>query len=75
MIGKIYFFAIGHSAQRADISEKKSFPLSSTRMNAGKFSTSIFHMASIPSSGYSRHSTFFMLSCARIAAGPQMLPR
>ena len=30
---------------------KKSFPLSSTRTNAGKFSTSIFQIASIPSSG------------------------
>ncbi len=28
------------------------------KMNAGKFSTSIFQIASIPSSGYSTHSTF-----------------
>lgn len=54
---------------------KKSLPLSSTRMKAGKFSTSIFQTASIPSSGYSTSSTFLMLSCARIAAGPPMEPR
>src|SRR6266568_430255 len=54
---------------------KKSFPLSSTRMNAGKFSTSIFHTASIPSSGKSMHSTFLMFSSARMAAGPPMEPR
>lgn len=30
---------------------KKSLPLSSTRMNAGKSSTSIFQTASMPSSG------------------------
>jgi len=30
--------------------------LSSTRINAGKFSTSIFQIASIPNSGYSTHS-------------------
>ena len=54
---------------------KKSLPLSSTRMKAGKFTTSIFQTASIPSSGYSTSSTFLMLSCARIAAGPPMEPR
>ena len=54
---------------------KKSFPLSSTSMKAGKFSTLIFHIASIPSSGYSTHSMLFMLFCARIAAGPPMEPR
>ena len=32
---------------------KKSLPLSSMTMNAGKFSTSIFQIASMPSSGYS----------------------
>ena len=42
---------------------KKSLPLSSTKMNAGKFSTSIFQMASIPSSGYSTHSMLLMLFC------------
>ncbi len=54
---------------------KKSFPLSSTRINAGKFSTSIFHTASIPSSGKSIHSTFLMFSSASSAAGPPMEPR
>ena len=49
---------------------KKSLPLSSTKMNAGKFSTSIFQIASIPSSGYSTHSMLLMLFCAKIAAGP-----
>jgi len=54
---------------------KKSFPLSSTTMNAGKSSTSIFHTASMPSSGYSSTSTLRMLFCARIAAGPPIEPR
>ena len=41
---------------------KKSLPLSSTRMKAGKSTTSIAQIASIPSSGYSRTSTFLMFS-------------
>ena len=61
--------------QRGFICLKKSFPLSSTRIKAGKFSTSIFQIASIPNSGYSRHSTFLMLFCANIAAGPPILPK
>ena len=40
---------------------KKSLPLSSTRMNAGKSSTSIFQIASMPSSGYSTHSMLLIL--------------
>ena len=47
--------------QRGLICLKKSLPLSSTRMNAGKSSTWIFQMASIPSSGYSTHSMLLML--------------
>ena len=58
-----------------DTSSKKSPPLSSTTMNAGKFSTSIFQTASMPSSGYSRVSTLRMQSWARIAAGPPTDPR
>ena len=54
---------------------KKSLPLSSTTMKAGKSSTSIFQTASMPSSGYSSTSTFLMQSCARIAAGPPIEPR
>src|SRR5208282_2206669 len=54
---------------------KKSLPLSSTRMNAGKFSTSIFQTASIPSSAKSMHSTFLMFSSASTAAGPPIDPR
>ena len=54
---------------------KKSLPLSSTRMKAGKSTTSIFQMASIPSSGYSTHSMLLIFSCARMAAGPPMEPR
>ena len=54
---------------------KKSFPLSSTRMKAGKSTTSIAQMASIPSSGYSRTSTFRMCSSASSAAGPPGDPR
>src|SRR5574344_626231 len=40
---------------------KKSLPLSSTKIKAGKSTTSIFQIASIPSSGYSRHSMLLML--------------
>ncbi len=40
---------------------KKSCPLSSTSMKAGKSSTRIFHTASIPNSGYSTHSMLLML--------------
>ncbi len=54
---------------------KKSLPLSSTTMNAGKSSTSIFQTASMPSSSYSTTSTFLMQSWARRAAGPPMEPR
>ena len=54
---------------------KKSLPLLSTRMKAGKSTTRIFHTASIPNSGYSTHSILLMLSCDRMAAGPPMLPR
>jgi len=54
---------------------KKSLPLSSTRMKAGKSSTSIFQMASMPNSGYSTHSMLLMLFCARMAAGPPIEPR
>ncbi len=56
-------------------SAKKSWPLSSTRMKAGKFFTSIFQTASIPSSAYSSTSTLRMFSLARIAAGPPIDPR
>lgn len=54
---------------------KKSLPLSSTTMNAGKSCTSIFHTASIPSSGYSSTSTLVMQSWAKRAAGPPIDPR
>jgi len=56
-------------------SSKKSLPLSSTTMNAGKLTTSILRTASIPRSSKSRISTFLMLSWARIAAGPPIDPR
>jgi hypothetical protein len=54
---------------------KKSLPLSSTTMKAGKPTTSIFQIASMPSSSYSTTSTFLMQSWARIAAGPPIEPR
>ncbi len=54
---------------------KKSLPLSSTMMNAGKSRTSIFHTASIPSSGYSTTDTEVMQSRASLAAAPPMEPR
>src|ERR1700733_7354885 len=54
---------------------KKSLPLSSMTMKAGKSFTSIFHTASMPSSGYSRISTLVMLFSANTAAGPPIEPR
>ena len=54
---------------------KKSLPLSSTRMKAGKSTTCIFQMASMPSSGYSTHSMLLMLFMESTAAGPPMLPK
>ena len=54
---------------------KKSFPLSSTTMKAGKSSTSMRQTASMPSSGYSSTSTLRMKSCARRAADPPIEPR
>ena len=54
---------------------KKSLPLSSTTMKAGKSCTSIFQTASMPSSGYSSTSTFLMFSWASTAAGPPIEPR
>ena len=47
--------------QRGLICLKKSLPLLSTKINAGKFSTSIFQIASIPNSGYSTHSMLLIL--------------
>ena len=58
-----------------DGSVKKSLPLSSTTMKAGKSSTSIFQTASMPSSSYSSTDTDLMQSWARRAAGPPMEPR
>ena len=56
-------------------SRKKSLPLSSMTMKAGKSSTSMRQIASMPSSGYSTTSTLRMQSCARRAAGPPIEPR
>ena len=42
-------------------------------MKAGKFSTSIFQIASMPSSGYSTVSTFLMQCSARFAAAPSRI--
>ena len=54
----VYFLHCGHQGFSC---WKKSLPLSSTRMKAGKSSTVIFQMASMPSSGYSTHSIDLML--------------
>mgnify|MGYP006873064844 CR=1 FL=1 len=54
---------------------KKSLPLSSTKMKAGKSSTVIFQIASIPNSGYSTHSMLLMLLFDNTAATPPMVPR
>jgi hypothetical protein len=56
-------------------SVKKSLPLSSTTMKAGKSSTSILQTAYMPSSSYSTTSTDLMQSWARRAAGPPIEPR
>lgn len=55
--------------------EKKSLPLSSTSMKAGKSTTSIFQTASMPKSANSSTDTLLMFCSARIAAEPPMLPR
>ncbi|BBR05545.1 Uncharacterised protein [Klebsiella quasipneumoniae] len=57
--GQVYFTQRAHCD--VWICWKKSLPLSSTRINAGKSSTSIFQIASIPSSGYATHSRLRML--------------
>jgi hypothetical protein len=54
---------------------KKSLPLLSITMKAGKFSTSMRQIASIPSSGYSTTSTLLMQFSARFAAEPPIDPR
>ena len=54
---------------------KKSFPLSSTKMNAGKSLMVILRMASIPSSGNATMSFERMFFSARSAAGPPIEPR
>jgi len=46
-----------------------------TSTYAGKSCTSIFHTASMPSSGYSSTSTWVMQSWASRAAGPPIDPR
>src|SRR5712671_1645834 len=54
---------------------KKSLPLSSMMMKAGKSSTSMRQIASMPSSGYSTTSTFLIQCSARFAAAPPIEPR
>lgn len=54
---------------------KKSFPLSSVIMKAGKFLILILRTASIPISGKSTTSTERMFSFAKIAAGPPIDPK
>src|SRR5260221_11345774 len=54
---------------------KKSLPLSSTTTKAGKSTTSMRQIASMPSSGYSTTSTCLMQSCAKRAAGPPIEPK
>ena len=70
-----FFHGLQTRRNHSPICLKKSFPLSSTRMKAGKSATWIFQIASIPSSGYSTHSMDLMLFWARIAAGPPIDPR
>ena len=54
---------------------KKSFPLSSTIINAGKSFMVIMNMASMPSSGYSTVSILVIHSFPSLAAGPPIEPR
>src|ERR1700733_9909908 len=54
---------------------KKSLPLSSITTKAGKSTTSMRQIASMPSSGYSMHSTFLMQCSARFAAVPPIEAR
>ena len=63
LLDYVYLNYFWHSLQGAQGLSclKKSLPLSSTRMKAGKSSTVIFQMASMPSSGYSTHSMLLML--------------
>ena len=61
--------------QTAPSPRKKSLPLSSVMMKAGKSFTSIRRIASMPSSSYSTVSTLLMQFLAKRAAEPPMLPR
>jgi len=54
---------------------KKSFPLSSVIIKAGKFLIVIFRTASIPISSKSTTSTEVIFSFAKIAAGPPIEPK
>ena len=65
----------GHGAHPRFSSLKKSLPLSSITMKAGKSSTSMRQIASMPSSGYSTVSTFLMQCSARFAAAPPIEAR
>ena len=68
-------------AQRGEVNHprfnslKKSLPLSSMTMKAGKSTTSMRQIASMPSSGYSTVSTFLMQCSARFAAAPPIEAR
>src|SRR4029453_3349082 len=53
---------------------KKSLPLSSMMMKAGKSTTSMRQIASMPSSGYSTTSTFLMQCWASCPAAPRRDP-
>ena len=67
---------LGPAGSRHQVSAaKKSLPLSSMTIKAGKSTTSMRQIASMPSSGYSSTSTFRMQSCASRAAGPPIEPR
>src|SRR4029077_7576361 len=74
-VGHVRYFDARHISHPKFRSWKKSLPLSSITLKAGKFSTSIFHTASMPSSGYSTVSTFLMQCSARFAAAPPIEAR
>lgn len=70
-----YFLSLGKHHQIVYRFSKKSFPLSSVIINAGKFFTVILRTASIPNSSKSTTSTFKMFSLAKMAAGPPTEPK
>ena len=76
LMAAVAFIYVAQQVDQPRLSSlKKSLPLSSTTMKAGKSTTSIRQIASMPSSAYSTVSTFLMQCSARFAATPPIEPR